>query len=188
MAYDKGTLRTVVVTQIRAVEEALKQLISVATAGSVEAVATQEIRNRLRQQAYAGADLVDSSEPAALATLAPAEALASAARTATTNSADIVNTRGRGVAVLLNLTAFTTAADLTLKIQRKNADGTYTDILTGVSITATGKSTYILDAVAGAEAGGFTKTAAAMLPQTWRVSVVHGNANSHTYSVGYYPF
>lgn len=110
-------------------------------------------------------------------------ALASAARTATTASADINNPDSVGVMVFLDLTAFTTAASLTLSIQAKDpASGKYVTLLTGAVVSTVSTVVYTVHPAV-------TETAnvdvAAPLPATWRVNVVHGNANSTTYSVGF---
>lgn len=87
--------------------------------------------------------------------------------------------------MILNLTAFTTAASLTLKVQRKNGDATYSDIFTApAAVTALGKYVYVVASGIGAVAGQFDGTGNKSLPSDWRVEVVHGNANSHTYAVG----
>ncbi len=125
----------------------------------------------------------------ALGSLAPSQVLVSAARTATTPSADQTgNNFARGAIVVLNLTAFVTAASLTMSIQVKNADATYTNICTAAAaITALGKVVLILDPLIGAPTAEFNQTTSGTLPREWRVNVVHGNGNSHTYSVGVYP-
>jgi hypothetical protein len=116
---------------------------------------------------------------------APSDLIASGARTATFDSADQANTGIWGIALILNLTAFTTAASLTLKVQRKNGDATYSDIFTApAAVTALGKYVYVVAPGIGAVAGQFDGTANKGLPSDWRVEVVHGNANSHTYAVG----
>jgi hypothetical protein len=110
-------------------------------------------------------------------------ALASAARTTTTASGDISNPDGRGVWVVLDLTAFTTAASLTLSIQGKDpASGKYVTLFTSAAVTTVSTNAYVVYP-------GITETAnvdaSVPVPKTFRVNVVHGNANSTTYSVGY---
>lgn len=124
----------------------------------------------------------------ALSSLAPVVVLSSAARTTTTDSADQTNVVARGAVVVLNLTAFVTAASLTLKVQRKNASGSYTDIATAAAaLTANGKAIVVLDPLASDNTVEFSRVQNGALPREWRVEVVHGNANSHTYSVAVYP-
>ena len=110
-------------------------------------------------------------------------ALAAQARSATTNSFDLQNPDCRGVVVVLDLTAFVTAASLTLKVQFfDEASAKYVDILAGAAVVAVSTVTYRvypgLTAVANVDVNG-------VLPSKWRILVTHGNGNSHTYSVGY---
>ena len=110
-------------------------------------------------------------------------ALASAARTATTNSADLGNPDGRGIMVILDLTAFVTAASLTLSVQGKDpASGKYVTLFTGAAVTTISTTTYVVYP-------GITETAnvdaSVPIPETFRIVVTHGNANSTSYSVGY---
>lgn len=123
----------------------------------------------------------------ALATQAWVEQLASAARTTTTNGSDQTNVVARGVVVVVDLTAFVTAASLQLTVERKNAAGTYTVIATGVALTAVGRAVIVIDPLAGTKPAGVDDSVSAGLPHEWRVAMVHGNANSHTYSVTAYP-
>ena len=124
----------------------------------------------------------------ALAALAPVQLLASAARTADTPSADQTNIVARGLVAVLNATAFAVAGSVNIIIQRKNADGTYTDIVTGVTpLTAPGAQVLVLDPVVGAGVGIFDKTVSGVLPNEWRINVDHSNTDSITYSVVAYP-
>lgn len=110
-------------------------------------------------------------------------ALASAARTATTASADLGNPDARGVMIFLDLTAFVTAASLTLSIQGKDpASGKYVTLLSGAAVTTVSTNVYTVHPAITETAN---VDAAVPLPATWRVNVVHGNANSTTYSVGF---
>lgn len=121
------------------------------------------------------------------ATGAWVQQLASAARSATTNGPDQVNTSARGVVVVLDLTAFVTAASAQLTVERKNADGSYTAIASAPALTAVNRSVVLVDPFAGTEPAGVGDSVSGVLPRDWRVRVVHGNANSHTYSVTAYP-
>ena len=108
--------------------------------------------------------------------------LASAARTATTNSADFTNFNARGGHFQINVTSITATPSITPTIQGKDpVSGTYYDILVGTAITTTGIT--ILKVYPGilAIANG---AASDILPRTYRVSVAHGDADSITYSVG----
>ena len=110
--------------------------------------------------------------------------LASAARTATVSSnAQIQDGRYSGVKVVLDLTAFTTAASLTVTIEAYDpASATWVTLLSGAAVTATGVNTYNIHPVMAAVSN---VTANLQLPTKWRATVTHGNANSHTYSLGY---
>ncbi|HLA81832.1 MAG TPA: hypothetical protein VJP78_09505 [Thermoleophilia bacterium] len=132
-------------------------------------------------------DYVTQRAATALASQAWVEQLASAARTASTNGPDQVNTTARGVLVVLDLTAFTTAASVQLTIERKNAAGTYTQIAASAALAEVNRLVVLLDPLAGTEPAGVGDSVSAGLPNGWRVRVVHGNANSHTYSVTAYP-
>jgi hypothetical protein len=108
--------------------------------------------------------------------------LASAARTATVNSADFVNYNARGVHVIIDVTAITATPVLTPKIQGKDpVSGNYYDILIGTDITATGTTVLKIYPGVSALAGG---SAVDILPRTWRVRIEHADADSATYSVG----
>jgi hypothetical protein len=113
--------------------------------------------------------------------------LASAARTTTTNGPDQENLVARGVLVVLDLTAFVTAASVQLTVERKNADGSYTQIAAAPALAAVNRSVILVDPLAGAEPAEVGDSVSMELPHEWRVRVVHGNANSHTYSVTAYP-
>lgn len=130
--------------------------------------------------------LIPSPQPAA-GTLdsgpgpSSAVALASVARTATTQ---VFFTPGDhdALEVLINLTAFAVAASLTPSIEAYDpASDTWETLLTGVAIVANGAQSI--------RVGGFYTAAAnvaaqrALAPQM-RITLTHGNANSHTYSVG----
>lgn len=121
--------------------------------------------------------------------------LASAARTATTNSPDQTNYNGKGVHVSIDVT-IEGPATISMKIQGKHSiGGTYYDIADfGVVYTAAtdtpGPKTGALypgilaaDHV-GVGAGVFgTIAKSGVLPRTWRVVVTHADATTCTYSV-----
>lgn len=112
-------------------------------------------------------------------------ALASAARTATTNSADLVNYNGRGVVVVLDVTAFAATPTITLTVEGKDpVSGGYYTILSGAAINVAGTSRNVYVVYPGV-----TETAnvdaSHPLPRTFRITVTHGDADSVTYSVGY---
>jgi len=108
------------------------------------------------------------------------EVLPSAARTVTPTTTDIVNGTCRGVQVILDLTAFTTAASLTVIIEGKDpTSGKYYTLLQSAAITSV--STTVLRVYPGLTAAA-NQVASDSIPRTFRVRVTHGNGNSHTYS------
>lgn len=109
---------------------------------------------------------------------------ASAARTATIDSADFTDEIAEGAHIIINVTAVAgTTPTLTPRIQGKDpASGTYYDVLVGTAINATGMTVLKvgpgLAAVANAAAADF-------LPDVWRVRCVIGGVSpSFTFSVG----
>lgn len=107
---------------------------------------------------------------------------ASAARTASTNSADFENMNGRGLKLVIDVTAVGAAPSVVFTIQGKDpASGKYYDLLASAAITATGTTvlTIFPDATVTANV-----SANDVLPRYWRVTAAHANADSITYSVG----
>lgn len=110
-------------------------------------------------------------------------ALASAARTASVDSADLTNYNARGLHLVIDATAVTLTPSITVTIQGKDAlSGKYYTILAAAAITTV--STVVLKVYPGLTAAA-NLVASDVLPRTWRVSVVAGDADSITYSVGY---
>lgn len=92
----------------------------------------------------------------------------SAARTAT--PAAVIDNPGYDSAlrVVVDLTAFTTAASLTVTIDTfDDLTGKWVNVATGTAIAAVSTVGLLAQGLAG----------------KYRVTVTHGNANSHTYSV-----
>lgn len=122
--------------------------------------------------------------------------LTSAARTVTTNSADIINTSYRGAHVIINVTVFTTGT-WTPIIQGKDPQtGNYYTILTGPPIAATGTwilkvypsrlDGYSVDPVLGDLTSGVNLYLVDdFLPRTWRISMVGASTPNATFSVSY---
>ena len=106
--------------------------------------------------------------------------LASAARTATTSTADQQKVVNRGVYVFLKVTAVPTVETLTVTIQGKDVDGTYYTILASTASAATGTVTLKVYP-------GLPNTANVssneVLPDLWRVTVTHSASGSFTYSI-----
>jgi hypothetical protein len=108
--------------------------------------------------------------------------LASAARTASVDSADQTNAYHRGVRIHIDATVLPGAATSNVfTVQGKSASGDYYTILASAAIVGTG-DTFLYIYPGGTAAANLVVNQA--LPAVWRVSVASGNANSLTYSVG----
>lgn len=108
--------------------------------------------------------------------------LASAARTASVNSADFTNYNAKGAHFIIDVTAITDTPILTPKIQGKDPlSGKYYDILVGTDITAIGTTVLKVYPGIGQIAGGASSD---ILPRTWRVRIEHADSDSITYSIG----
>ena len=113
--------------------------------------------------------------------------LASAARTATTTSADQSNTAGHlGVMITLNVTANPGGAEsLSVRIEYKEpVSGTWNiAVIWNAAISATNGIRYLLcrPGATGVLNGG--NTVAVQLATDWRVAIAHSAAGSWTYSV-----
>lgn len=108
--------------------------------------------------------------------------LTSAARTATTSTADQVNSGWTGAHIILDITGAGGGGEtLTLAINARNpATGTIYPLLTGLAITSTGTNVYKISPGIGAIANGAAQD---ILPQVWQVTVTHSASASWTYSV-----
>lgn len=110
---------------------------------------------------------------------------ASAPRTSTLTGSDQFNPDPRGdielIEVILDLTAFVTAASLIVSIEGYlEAPGAYRTILASASITGNGTTRLVLGPLVPAATNA---SATGPVPNRYRVVVTHGNGNSHTYSV-----
>lgn len=103
------------------------------------------------------------------------------ARTETLNTPDQKNKASSGVRVRVHVTAITASPSVVVKIQGKNPDGTYTDLLSSAAITGTGDT--VLTVYPGIAASA-NVSANNLLPAKWRVVATHADADSITYSVG----
>jgi hypothetical protein len=111
-----------------------------------------------------------------------ATALASAVRSATTNSADQVNFNGRGLIAVFDVTAVPGVQTVTLELQGRDVtSGLYYTILASAAIAAV--STTVLRIYPGTAAVA-NLAADHPLPRAWRARVVHSGAGNFTYSVG----
>lgn len=111
--------------------------------------------------------------------------LASAARTATLNSADFTNYNHRGVIVTLDVTASADTPSITLQIEHKDLGGSKYEILllTTAAVTGAGVHTYIVYPGIGAASDDVVQVAGFPLGRIWRVTVTHADGDSITYSV-----
>jgi hypothetical protein len=114
-------------------------------------------------------------------------AIASAARTATTSSADITNHNARGIAVVLDVSAASGSGGLQVSIQAKDpVTGNYAALNSApTAVTSTGTRVYELYPGAVGGGSGIAQVANVALPRTFRITVTHGDGSSYTYSVGY---
>lgn len=107
--------------------------------------------------------------------------LSSAARTATVATADQRNAEHRGVRVHINVTAIAASPSVVATVQGKDpVTGDYYDLLASAAITAAGDTWLVVYPGATAAANAAANSA---LPPVWRVNLVHGDADSITYSV-----
>ena len=108
---------------------------------------------------------------------------ASAARTATVNSADQTNYGAKGVRLTLDITAVVATPTLDIKIQAKDSvSGKYMD-MTGCAFaqkSATGTDELIIYPGLTAAAN---VSVSDVLPRTWRAVATHGDTDSITYSL-----
>lgn len=114
-----------------------------------------------------------------------ATALASAARTASTNSSDLTNYNAKGAIITLDVTVDPGGAEtLQLLVQHKDSVASSYEILLDDGANATpGRRTVIIYPGVGAAGNDVTTAVGYPLPRTWRVRVVHSAAGSWTYSV-----
>ena len=120
----------------------------------------------------------------AIGTLGPQNktVLASAARTASANSADLTNSNGRGVVIVIDATASADTPSVVFTVKGKDPlSGQYYTILASAAITGT--STTVLRVYPGLTAIA-NQTATDVVPRTYRVEAVADDADSLTYSVG----
>lgn len=114
--------------------------------------------------------------------------LPSAARTATTSSADFTNYSNKGIQIILKVTvAVAGTGGLQAVIQGKDpVSGTYYNLTAApTAVVATGFKVYELGPNSStAGAGDITVRSAGILPRTFRVTVTAGDGTSYTYSIG----
>ena len=107
--------------------------------------------------------------------------IASAAYTASQNSADLENPYARGAVIVIDATASAATPSVVFTVKGKSALGNdYYTILTSAAITGTG--TTILRIYPGLTAAA-NVAVNDVLPRAWRIEAVAGDADSLTYSV-----
>lgn len=112
-----------------------------------------------------------------------AELFASAARTASHDSADQTNYNARGIQLVIDVTAVVADPSVVFTIQGKDpSSGKYYTLLASAAIVGTGTTVLRIFPSATVTAN---VSANDFIPRTWRVSVAHADADSITYSVGY---
>lgn len=116
--------------------------------------------------------------------------LASAARTATTNTSDQTNYNARGVLISLDVSANPGGGEtLSLDIQYKDPiSGNYASLFPVTVVSTASNGTFSVELYPGAvETGAIAAlfVQGLALPRTWRARVVHSAAGSWTYSLAF---
>lgn len=112
--------------------------------------------------------------------------LASAVRTATTNSPDQVNYNAKGVMIFFSVTAVPGGDTVQLRLQVKDPiSGSYVTSLTGNAKDAIALYAYMLYPGLIDTGAVYDVEQPAALARTWRVQVVHSAGTNFTYSVAY---
>jgi hypothetical protein len=105
---------------------------------------------------------------------------ASAARTATPTAVTKRVDRYRGLLLTVDVTAVTATPSVVVTIDGVTSSGAVYNIITSAAITATGRT--VLRVFPGATAAA-NVAVNDTLPQTLKVTLTHGDADSITYSV-----
>lgn len=106
----------------------------------------------------------------------------SAERKASVNSSDFENMKGRGVKVVIDVTATSDTPSVVFAIQGKDlTSGKYYDLLKSAAITSTGTTILTIYPHIDAETNISIND---ILPRFWRVTATHEDADAITYSVG----
>jgi len=112
--------------------------------------------------------------------------LASAARTATTNSGDQENLYHRGLILFVDVTARAAATTLTPNLQVKDLAGNYITVWTVAAAINSGNTSlaYLFYPSPNTDAANlYTEAVDLVVGRTWRIAMTHSDANSITYSV-----
>lgn len=109
--------------------------------------------------------------------------LASAARTATVQSADQTNYNGRGLILFVNVSSTTATPEITPELQIKDSiSGQYFTVWTAAAaLSATGQYAYLF--VPGGAQGSYTEAVNIAIGRSWRLEMNHVDADSISYSV-----
>lgn len=108
----------------------------------------------------------------------------SAARTATPAAVTIyIPEDVDNLEVVIDTTAIGAAPSTVVNIDVANADGTWQSVLASAAIVAVGTARLRIGPLMASTANVSTPS---VLPRAIRIRPVHGNANSHTYSIGYW--
>lgn len=106
----------------------------------------------------------------------------SEARTATPDAPVLINKFNRGVHVLIDVTAVTDTPSVVFTIEGKDGvSGIWYTLLASAAITAVSTVLLRLEPAVTDEAN---LVEGGQLPRVWRITAVHGDADSITYSVG----
>lgn len=109
--------------------------------------------------------------------------LSSAARTATTTSADFTNYNCKGAIFVVDITAVPGAETVQLEVQAGNSLVTkYIPVVSGTTQSATG-TTWVILYPTTMGAASWNNYANGILPKTFRVKMTHSASGSFTYSV-----
>ena len=144
-----------------------------------------EVELRVGTQEVSAAHPLPTRESDPLRSNIEATLLASAARTVETSSPDQVNVNGRGLILIVNITADPAAASITPTLEiRDPISGNYFTIWTAAAaLAAVGTTAYLFEIGGVGSAGSFTEAINIRLTRTWRFTMTVANASSMTYSV-----
>ena len=106
--------------------------------------------------------------------------LPSAARTATVTTPDLTTENANYLRIRTKVTNVAASGSITPKVQRKNPDGTYTDVLVDAAITAASES--LLEIGPGLPVTA-NASANALIKGPYRIVVTAANTDAVTYSV-----
>ena len=110
--------------------------------------------------------------------------IASAAYTATQNSATQTNYNARGVKIFISATAASATPSVVFTLTARDPIDTATWVTLLTSAAITGISETVLTLYPGITVAA-NVSVSDVLPRTWRITATHGDADSITYSVGY---